>query len=133
MAKLSKAEFKKVQDYWYQRLADEGFVDIENSSKKQDPFRIPHRHDKTFQNSQVWADSKKEYYEFAAYFLSDYAFELALDQTIWEYHVNLITVRGIAKVLSGVGIKIAKSSVHRKIKELQEIMKEKYNVGTKSK
>lgn len=133
MAKLSKSEFKEIQNYWYQRLADEGFVDIENSSKKQDPFRIPHRHDKTFQNSQVWADSKKEYYEFATDFLNEHTFKTKLDQIIWEYHVNLITVRGISRLLAELGMFMSKDTIHRKIVKLREIMKEKYNVGTKSK
>lgn len=124
MAKPPKSTSYEVQrKYWYKKLADKGFVDIEKS--------ILRFHDGTAQfrrerSTRSW-QAKQAYYIMAEHFLNDHNFNSKLERVIWEYHANGISMRDIVQLLMKVNIKDKKKdTILAIIKDLRKIMINRY-------
>lgn len=123
---LSKAEFNELKEFWYQKLKDSGFNDIEYN----DTLLINGPSGNLYRNKQfkngTW-QAKATYYSMAESFLNEYAFSTELDKVIWEYHANGISVREISETLEKANIKkTSKSSVWLVVNRLSKIMKQMY-------
>lgn len=80
--KLGTKEFNKLQAEWDQKLADSGFVDIE----QRDGHIKKSSRTKFGASSEVAMSAKEEYYRYAGYFLHDYPFPTHVHRRIWELH-----------------------------------------------
>lgn len=112
----------KLQKIWYKKLKDSGFSDIEkaNGSIGRTKLNLDNRN---FDQIEI----TQQYYSMARSFLIEHHFESELDKVIWEYHIEGISVRNIAKLLSSTDMKIKKkSTVNNIIRRLEQIMKDKY-------
>lgn len=118
-------QYQKLREVWYKKLSKAGFEDAEEnenslkqySSRFATPVAIRNWH------------AKSEYYSMAGQFLHNYKFESPLQKTIWEYHLNGIGVRDIAKLLKRVKIfKPNKDNIQKIIADLVIKMKEMYLV-----
>ncbi len=119
--KLNK--YEKEREKWYKKLARSGFVDIEYNDVKLKTASTEFTKEKYL----VTLDQRIAYYEMATRFLNEYAFESNLDQVIWEYHTNGISVRDIAVTLKKVRVKkMGKDKVNQVIMRLETIMKQLY-------
>ena len=87
MTKYNTKEFKQLQEEWYKKLENEGFVDIERTTsirglrKEQYDGRA-----KYGWASREWNQSKLEYYYLAEHFLNNYNFKKNLDLEKSEQH-----------------------------------------------
>lgn len=114
-------DFNKLRDFWYKKLKDDGFIDIENNEQlsNNDKFRS-----KKFLASYK---EKAEYYYMSNHFLSTYEFENSIDRIIWEYHTEGVSVRNIAKILKKLGYKKkGRGKVWQIVKRLRSIMNRLY-------
>lgn len=133
MSKKTKSHRKpenypKLREVWYKKLAQSGFQDAE-----EDDFHLKQYSNRFAQPTAIrnW-HAKSEYYSMAGQFLHTHKFASNLEKTIWEYHVNGIGVRDIAKLLKKVRvIKPNKDNVQAIIAKLVVEMKLKYLVGDK--
>lgn len=118
-----KSEFQRVQDYWYAKLKDEGFDDIEyqgGSIKSAAPRSIGSM-------DPILREATQEYYYMAHHFLNSYKFESEMERVLWDYHTNGISVRNIARLLKEAGQpKMKKSTVWNILRELETKMKALY-------
>lgn len=91
-------DYQSLKTVWYAKLKKSGFKDAEKNEHRlkqwSSKFKAPN-----IRNS--W-DSKHEYYSMARQFLNNYKFESNLEKAIWEYHVEGISYRNIAKLLKKV-------------------------------
>ncbi len=92
-------DYKSLKIIWYKKLADSGFVDIEADEEtmkrrgtRTEEFARP-------RSRRSW-EAKQAYYRMATHFLNSYPFASKLDQIIWEYHVEGISIRNISKLLT---------------------------------
>jgi hypothetical protein len=118
-------DFETLQKIWYKKLKESGFEDIEKPDG-QLKVRSALFNSKSFLKT---IDSKITYYYLADDFLHTHTFTNSLEQTIWEYHINAISTRDIAKILRAAGIKRkGRWTVWNIVKELRAKMKYKYKV-----
>lgn len=117
-----KTAFEILQDKWYAKLKKSGFEDAEKNEyslySSSDRFLDPRRIQKKAYN--------EDYYALCQQFLTDYKFDSKIEEVIWEYHTNGLTVREIADTLRKVKNFKAKSKIHRIVQRLQQIMKRMY-------
>jgi hypothetical protein len=112
--------FRELQKVWYQRLKDEGFVDIEetpdlaNASKKNIKYLSTNR--EAIEGYQARADQ----------FLHDYEFKNKFEHGVWELVTEGYSVRSIAVIISSAGTEVSKSTVGRTIARLRDIMLKAY-------
>lgn len=115
---------KEQQELWYKKLQKEGFEDIESDE-----------HHLKFYTSQFAAkfipetwQAKARYYQMATNFLEEYKFNTKLEQVVWEYHVNAISYRDIAKILKKVRLvkNTNRTTIYKMIKRLKEKMFDMY-------
>ena len=120
---MKKTEFNKLKSEWYKRLAESGFEDIE-----QDEIYLKRGMSLIDPRRVTW-ESQAEYYQMATYFLNEYKFKSNLERTMWEYHMNGISVRDIAQTLGEVLKRyIPRMNVWRVINLLERAMFKKYGV-----
>lgn len=116
-------ELQQLQAVWTQKLKESGFEDIEDRSG---------RLTRGITRAVAWVDPElreitQEYYCMAYHFLNSYNFETTLDKVMWEYHVEGIVIRDIAKLLTAsLPHPISKTKVGKTIKDLENIMKSMY-------
>jgi hypothetical protein len=124
MSKKPQTEYERQKEIWYKKLADSGFVDIEenngNDLKHWDGSGST-RHDPDY------IQAKQEYYNVAMHFLTNHKFDSELEKVIWEYHSNAVSARNISKTLVSAGfVKMGRMTVWRVIKRLRSAMKRLY-------
>lgn len=118
-------EYLKLREVWYKKLSKAGFEDAEENENSLKQYSSRFATPIAIRNWHV----KSEYYSMAGQFLHNYIFESALHKTIWEYHLNGIGVRDIAKLLKRVKIfKPNKDNIQKIIADLVIKMKEMYLV-----
>lgn len=117
-------KFKDLQEKWRKKLKKSGFNDIEDENENIDRGSWDFRTKKVLDSYQT----KKDYYYRATQFLNEYNFDTQLDKIIWEYHVEAIGVRGIAKILNKLKLsKFRHVSVFNIITRLNREMREFYS------
>lgn len=77
-------DFLSLQAEWYQRLRDNGFVDVEDVAHAPPKAHFP---------------SLEEYYRRAGHYLWDKSWESERDREIWRRHAEGESVRQIARAL----------------------------------
>lgn len=120
---MSKPDYDKLKKKWYAKLAKEGFKDIESDEDSlktySNIFAQKHSPEQTL--------AKIEYYRMAEHFLNEYKFASKLDQIIWEYHSNGISMRNIAKLLKQARVaRTNRTDVWKLVKRLRFKMYEMY-------
>lgn len=119
-----KLTFNQLQDKWYDKLKKSGFEDLEykNGSIRSCKPSTARQKDPSLRQAT------EEYYYMATHFLNDNKFENRLDQIIWEYHTNGISIRDIASTLNKTRRrhKFTKYAVEDVINRLVAQMKAKY-------
>jgi hypothetical protein len=117
-------DYESLKKLWYQKLKDEGFKDAElpNGTLAQWSNLLVKTH------SLEQMQAKQSYFQMADRFLGEYPFETPLDQIVWEYHSNGLSVREISQVLDKVTEKPhSKDTVHRLIMSLEDKMLRMYS------
>lgn len=109
---FSSKDFKRLQDSWYGKLAEQGFEDIEHTN-------IPSSACKrwSFKIASKYNPETEAYFRKACEFLNYYNFEKILDREIWILHAEGFSLRQITKKLnSKVYI------CHRVVSKLKKVM-----------
>jgi hypothetical protein len=122
----SAANFKKLQDEWYKKLKDEGFVDIENSVTLADGKK---GYENTGRSGPNLKNKTSEqfnatllYYQNCRSFLTHYDFNCELDKNIWSLYTEGLSYRKINEQLKNNNIKFNKDYVRKTVKRLEKIM-----------
>lgn len=100
MASPLKADVKKLQQHWYDRLKEDGFEDIEDTRHPKSPLKAWH----SYKWKHVSPDlimAKQVYYDKAAELLNTYEFENHTHRIIWELHIDGLSTREIAAKILG--------------------------------
>lgn len=123
----SKTNLIKIRDEWYQRLKNEGFLDIEKPS-------VDYASElKRFNSTNNFKEAQIEYYEKAKEFLNNYNFPEESHRLLWELHSQGMTERKILKWVIEKNIPLnvnkntmghSKGQIYRILKTYKKIMKE---------
>ena len=87
-------EFNELKDFWYDKLKESGFKDIE-----QDEERLTQWHTGYFYSrhpSSLRFRSRETYYQIGSQFLETHIFETDYQKKIWELHIAGLSIRQIA-------------------------------------
>lgn len=127
MSSLFKTkEFKDLEKEWYDKLAKDGFKDLERQDrvgKKEERLKngsveiIQDRY--TLEQFKI----KEEYYRVAGQFLHNNKFKCSLDRLVWSLHSEGMSIRNIIKKLKKKGRTAYKDLIHGIIKRLADEMK----------
>jgi hypothetical protein len=79
-----KEDYEQLRNKWYKKLANEGFVDIEKNEEALKDYTEGRKQSRN--TALVNWEANAQYYQMAANFLHEYAFETSFDKTIWMYH-----------------------------------------------
>lgn len=111
--------FSELQDYWYDKLKDLGFKEIEQKKKPGGPDFLKIWHHSYFQKrySPERFRSKEQYYRLASQFFNDYSFPTLIESQIWELHSEGVPMRLISERLT-----IKTCQVFQTIRELKQKM-----------
>ena len=101
-------KFSDLQKEWYERIKQEGFVDIEYPSSRPKYEYI---------ESAEKLISTQNYYSICADFLKDYNFSSELDREIWNLHSEGYSIRQTGSIL-----KIGFNKVDYRLKKLKIIL-----------
>ena len=132
MGKKKQLSYEDLKKIWYAKLAKkkdslypDGFKDIEKDEDNLKEWSTAFTKKKSLDSWQA----KQTYYNMADSFLHDHVFATRLDQIIWEYHANGISVRDIADTLNKVRRKKTnRTTVWLAVKRLEAIMLKMYNI-----
>ena len=105
-----KPEFKSLQEEWYAKLSDEGFIDTETIRD----IRSNSVNQQVFTVNDQWA----VYNDKCRAYLSSGKIVDAVDFRIFELHCDGISERETARLLTQEGYKVGYSTVRRKVLEL---------------
>lgn len=124
MAPQKPKDYQSLKKIWYEKLAKSGFVDIEASTEGYQRVRGTRTDEFARQRSMHTWEAKQTYYYMATHFLNEHKFSNKMEQVIWEYHINGLSMRNIGKILSKLNYKQrSKSTVYRTVAKLRAIMK----------
>lgn len=125
---MSQANLKKLQKEWYKKLKEDtthpdgAFKDIERNEFELQRYASSVLDLIKNHEGEAWL-AKRDYYQFAEFFLNEYRFDSELDKTIWEYHTNGVSYRDIAKVLKKARQRIkSRTAVYVVITKLRKSM-----------
>ena len=106
--------FKETQREWYQRLKEEGFIDIET----EDGGLKKEIGSSTKERAVFDREFREIYYANASSFLHAYQFESLSDQRIWFAHVEGKSIRETAKQLG-----LVKGFVEGRLRKIKHIFR----------
>lgn len=96
--KPSSKQFKDLQAKWYEKLAEEGFQEIENvrtgQLKQWSMHYVQCKRDKDFALNLI--QETNQYFHSAQTVLNDYQFKTERERRIWELHCEGLSTRQIA-------------------------------------
>lgn len=119
MSLYQSQKFKQLQKTWYQKLKEDGFEDIEDTTNDKGHLFTWHS---AYFHSRYTPDAyaaKQDYYRLADAFNSRYEFESEQQKDIWHLHAEGQSLRNIATTLN-----ISVYHVHKVVKLLTTIMLE---------
>lgn len=118
--KLKKqTTLKELQSLWDQKLAKDGFQDIENRDgtlKSWASFKFQLNYD------PIKAEAKEEYYQRAGQFLYSYKFDSKEEKFMWTEHQQGVGIRDIVIKLKKKGVNLTRYKVHGILNKLSKIM-----------
>ena len=94
--------FEKLKEIWYQKLADTGFEDAEDTSQSDHPLKNWHSYNFTKnsnKNKYEKMDEKRQYYLQATTLIETYSFENPTHKIIWQYHCDGFSKRKIERLI----------------------------------
>lgn len=115
-------DFEELKTYWYQKLKESGFEDIETpyGCFKDSPERRLRR-DYTPDRFQ----EKQEYYRLASQLLFDHSFRSSFDKKVWGLHTEGFSLREIAMQLRTPSNQINKDNIQKTIARYAKIIRGK--------
>jgi hypothetical protein len=110
MKKPSRAEV----EFWYNKLAESGFEDIEHSSGK-----LKENHNNMFarKGEHLRHQKRAAYYAAATDILNTFKFSSAEDRGLWELHADGKSIRMIAKELGA-----SRMNIQRRLQRIKSEM-----------
>ncbi len=122
---LNPNDYQAQKKYWYAKLKQSGFDDIELSDTT---LKLGSEQFRRARSMQGW-QAKAAYYQMASNFLNDHRFANRLERIIWQYHSEGISVRDISITLNKAKThrKMSKDIVWAIVNRLTKIMKKLYN------
>lgn len=115
-------EFKTLQKEFYDKLADSGFEDIEETDSPKELLTAWHGSYFTARHDPEDFKEIAQYYNSADSILNNYEFSNEVDKQIWERHSKGLSIRRIALELS-----IKNWVVHKSIQKFKSIFITKKN------
>jgi hypothetical protein len=118
-------DFKKLKDQWYEKLKEEGFQDIEDTSSPREFLKKWHstcfKEDIAFKESHYYqaANFLNQYIERRPIFLTT-----TLEIRAWELYAEGLPLRDIATQLQEYGFKANKDLVNKIVNEFKKKMKD---------
>lgn len=123
-SRLSRKQFKAVQNEWYAKAREAGFQDIEYGDGS-----LKAAHPRGYNSIEaVQREAKQEYYHMCERWLYEGTFESERHRLIFEYHAGGISIRSILKLLNDAGVEITRDMIHRNLRKMISAMKAKYLV-----
>jgi len=122
--KQQKTKLEEETDFWYKKLKESGFEDIES---RNGDIRscVPRKHRGYAQLLDQMAIT--EYYEGCREFLNTYQFDSELEKVIWEYHTEGLGAETITKILHKINAtKYKRTSIENILYNLVRKMKARY-------
>lgn len=127
---MSKRDLLQLRNRWYQKLKEDGFVDIEKAQAEDYGSDL-----KRYNSTQNFKEAQVEYYEKAKEFLLNYEFPNESEKLVWELHSLGMTERKIIVHLKAYNIRlevqknteqsgVSKGHIYRILKKYRDIMKE---------
>lgn len=120
---------KELIRFWYQRLREEGFEDIEDTDSPRQLLKEWHSTKFLDHADGVRSSARQKYYEMATHFLHAHQFESEMEYTIWEMHSNGLSLRKIAKEVSSQKRTFSKDEVAKIIKTIRGKMRDATTSG----
>jgi hypothetical protein len=99
----SKKHLKELQEFWYKKLQETGFQDIENTSLPE-PALVNFDSFKFRKSSHLIEEQKLAYYQKATELLDTYPFESELHKIIWSLHCQGFGKRRIEKAIAHIAV-----------------------------
>lgn len=125
---MDNQAFKALKAKWDAKLKKSGFDDIEVEGTDLLRGGNPIRTDNGKRNGGPW-ELKAEYYRLAHHFLNEKEFANRIDEIIWEYHSEGMSVRDIVLTLNKVRRKkVNRMLIWRIVERLRDEMKALYGV-----
>lgn len=117
-------KFKRLQERWYQKLAESGFKDIEKNGL----LRV--YHDSSDRDGgrlldPIKNEARRAYYDMASEFLYTHKFKDELERGIWEMHSQGNSVNQIKAQLKARGIVKGRRQLVSLIQHLRNTMRKK--------
>jgi hypothetical protein len=111
-------EYKRLEEEWYAKAQLSGFIDEENTKRKDRPLKS--WHDSKFKNQcPLTKEVTEEYYERAIELLRNHHFETQTQKAIWALHCQGLSEREICGLITTV----KKSNMHNIIASLAKKIK----------
>lgn len=127
---MKSTSYSALKKIWYAKLKKSGFNDIEMPDGDLKGRSTEFSRDRaTYQYGGL--EAKGEYNRLANFFLQEHEFASRLEKTIWEYHVNGLSIRNISTVLKKAKVRVTnRDFIHQIIKRLKQQMIAKYVKGS---
>ena len=119
---LNSKKFKALKAKWDKLLANSGFKDIETADGL---IKRPASSNFVTFYDPIKMETKQEYYRLAGQFLHDHKFADPVEQLIWTYHSEGMSIRNIVKELKSRDITAYRSKIHPIVQRLARIMLKK--------
>lgn len=112
----SRTEYRKLRKIWYKKLKDASFGDLKTKENPEGKFEDIESNDSQLKGgssnwkfNSAWTtaysqQSKADYYYAATHFLNTHLFKAAIDEAIWAYHAEGMSIREIGQILKSVNI-----------------------------
>ena len=122
--KIGSPEFKAMEKEWYGKLKDDGFIDIEDTTRANNPLKSWHNYRfKQIPSSKM--ETTRSYYDEVNDILLTHTFKTDLHRTIFELHCKGLSKRKIEKALASTQNPLKSTRIYMIIQEiLQEAKKE---------
>lgn len=110
-------QYRELQAVWYKKLKEQGFEDIEDTSKSDRPLEA--WHSLRFQKVVgVQVDMTQAYYYRAKELLNTYQFKNKTHQRVWELHCEGLSKREIAEEIKNLEKTYKRESIGLIIKNI---------------
>lgn len=121
MNPFKKREFRKLQKYYYDKLREGGFEDIEETDSPKEMLKTWHSSYFQYRHGSSEFREITQYFTAARSVLNDYTFSTDTEKAIWELHAEGFSLRKISEALG-----INKDVVHKCIKMIRRSFTENH-------
>lgn len=113
---IKDADFRKLQRFWYRKLRDSGFNDLETFGQQGQVFDLLKRGYSENQ-TQAQKESNAEYYRAAQFFLWAREWDSEVHRRMWELHSSGVCQRKIA-----LELKMPSGKLERLLAKYKEVL-----------